>query len=68
MLKTTNYDKDFVAWSSEQAMLLEQEKFSELDLINLIEEVRDWGSNDKHALRRHLRIVLLPPAQMAIPA
>ena len=59
MLKTTNYDKDFVAWSGEQAMLLEQERFSELDLINLIEEVRDLGSNDKHALRSNLRIVLL---------
>ncbi|WP_104548509.1 DUF29 family protein [Chroococcidiopsis sp. TS-821] len=67
MLKSTNYDKDFVVWSSEQAMLLEQERFSELDLINLIEAIRNLGSNDKHALRSNLRIALLHLAQMAIP-
>jgi len=54
-----NYEKDFVAWADEQLILLEQERFAELDLIHLIEEVRDLGSNDKHALKSNLRIVLL---------
>ncbi|WP_250124226.1 DUF29 family protein [Chroococcidiopsis sp. CCMEE 29] len=51
-----NYEKDFVAWADEQSILLEQERFAELDLIHLIEEVRDLGSNDKHALKSNLRI------------
>lgn len=59
MLKTIHYETDFVAWSNEQAMLLEQKRFSELDLIHLIEEIRELGSNDKHALKSNLRIVLL---------
>jgi len=43
-----NYEKDFVAWADEQSILLEQERFAELDFIHLIEEVSDLGSNDKH--------------------
>lgn len=35
------YDSDSVAWADQQALLLEQERFAELDLINLVEEVRD---------------------------
>lgn len=45
----TLYDKDFAAWSDEQTLLLEQRRYEELDLVNLTEEVKNLGSNDKYA-------------------
>ncbi|MUL37161.1 DUF29 domain-containing protein [Gloeocapsopsis dulcis] len=53
------YDRDFVAWSDEQALLLEQERFSELDLIHLIEEVRDLGRRERDAIESQLERLLL---------
>lgn len=53
------YDRDFVAWSDEQALLLEQERYSELDLIHLIEEVRDLGKRERDAIESHLERLLL---------
>lgn len=58
--KHTNlYDKDFVAWADQQALLLEQERWSELDLINLIEEVRDLGRQERNAIESQLTRLLL---------
>ncbi|WP_448216232.1 DUF29 domain-containing protein [Endozoicomonas sp. 2B-B] len=37
------YDTDFYSWSLQQAELIRQGRFSELDLDNLIEEVEDMG-------------------------
>jgi len=53
------YNRDFVAWSDEQALLLEQERFSELDLIHLIEEVRDLGRRERDAIESQLERLLL---------
>ncbi|PIG94578.1 DUF29 domain-containing protein [Gloeocapsopsis sp. IPPAS B-1203] len=53
------YDRDFVAWSDEQALLLEQERYSELDLIHLIEEVRDLGKRERDAIESQLERLLL---------
>jgi len=58
-MKTTNYEKDFVAWADEQSMLLEQERFAELDLIHLIEEVRDLGRRERDAIESQLIRLLL---------
>jgi len=59
LMKTTNYEKDFVAWADEQSMLLEQERFAELDLIHLIEEVRDLGRRERDAIESQLIRLLL---------
>lgn len=53
------YDRDFVAWSDEQALLLEQERYGELDLIHLIEEVRDLGKRERDAIESQLERLLL---------
>lgn len=53
------YDKDFVAWADQQALLLEQERWRELDLVNLIEEVRDLGNRHRDALESHLTRLLV---------
>ena len=53
------YDKDFVAWSDEQSLLLEQERYGELDLMNLIEEVRDLGRRERDAIESQLTRLLM---------
>lgn len=53
------YDKDFVAWSDEQSLLLEQERYGELDLMNLIEEVRDLGRRERDAIESQLTKLLM---------
>lgn len=58
--KTTSlYERDYVAWADEQALLLEQERFDELDLINLVEEVRDLGRRERDAMESQLIRLLL---------
>lgn len=53
------YDKDFVAWADQQALLLEQKRWNELDLVNLIEEVQDLGNRHRDALESQLTILLM---------
>ena len=53
------YDRDFVAWSDEQALLLEQQRWSELDLAHLVEEVRDLGNRHRDALESQLTRLLM---------
>jgi hypothetical protein len=48
------YERDFVAWADEQALLLEQKRWDELDLVNLVEEVRDLGRRERDALESQL--------------
>lgn len=53
------YDRDFVAWADEQALMLEQKRWNELDLVNLIEEVRDLGNRHRDALEGQLTRLLM---------
>ena len=48
------YNKDYIAWSDEQALLLEQQRWDELDLVHLIEEVKDLGNRHRDALESQL--------------
>lgn len=54
----TLYEKDFGAWSLEQAHLLKNKAFDRLDIDHLFEEIQDLGKSDKRALASHLMIVL----------
>jgi hypothetical protein len=45
------YEEDFYLWAEDQAQVLRDRRFDELDLTNLIEEVEDLGG----ALRRSVR-------------
>jgi hypothetical protein len=38
------YETDFYAWTQEQATLLRKHQWSELDLLNLIEEIESLGN------------------------
>ena len=53
------YDQDFVAWADEQALLLEQKRWHELDLVNLVEEVKDLGNRHRDALESQLTRLLM---------
>lgn len=53
------YDLDFVAWADQQALLLEQKRWHELDLVNLIEEVLDLGNRHRDALESQLTRLLM---------
>lgn len=58
--KTVNlYEQDYVAWADEQALLLEQKRFNELDLVNLVEEVRDLGRRERDAIESQLTRLLM---------
>ena len=53
------YEADFVAWSDQMATLLGQQRFDELDLPHLIEEVQDLGNRHRDALESTLIVLLL---------
>ena len=48
------YDEDFYAWSREQAGLLRDGRFADLDLEHLIEEVDDLGGALKRSVRSRI--------------
>lgn len=51
---TTLYETDFYAWTQQQAHLLRQESFRQLDLANLIEEIEDMGKSQQRQLESRL--------------
>lgn len=53
------YEQDFVAWAEQQALLLEQKRWHELDLVNLVEEVRDLGRRERDAVESQLTRLLM---------
>jgi hypothetical protein len=50
----TLYEKDYYLWIEKTVSLLENHRFSDLDLENLIEEVRDMGKSQQHSLESYL--------------
>jgi hypothetical protein len=53
------YATDFVTWAEQQAALLEQKQFGQLDLANLIDEVLDLSKRERQALYSNFKIILL---------
>lgn len=54
----TDYEDDFYLWCYEQAELLRQKRFAELDLPNIIEELESMGRSDRKALESSYRLVI----------
>jgi len=54
----TAYDRDFHAWTQEQAALLRAGHFSELDIEHLTEELESIGASDKRELASRLTVLL----------
>ena len=53
------YEQDFCLWVEEAVRLLTENRLSELDRENLIEEIGDMGSSQKNALESNLEVVLM---------
>jgi hypothetical protein len=54
-----SYEKDFYSWTQEQAGLLRNGQFNNLDIPNLIEEIETLGRSERRELESRLTILLL---------
>ena|SRR5690242_2488943 len=52
------YETDFYTWTQEQARLLRERRFGDLDLDNLVDEVESVGSSEKREIRNRLVILI----------
>ncbi|SRR5712691_509207 len=52
------YEADFYAWTQEQARLLRERRWDDLDLDNLVDEVESVGRSDKHQIQSRLEVLL----------
>ena len=53
------YDTDFSEWAENQAALLKNKEFENLDLLNLIEEIEDLSKREKQRLISYLENLLM---------
>ncbi|WP_292854657.1 DUF29 domain-containing protein [Nostoc sp. NMS8] len=52
------YETDFYAWTQEQATLLRNQQWSQIDLQNLIEEIQSLGKQQRQELRNRLSVLI----------
>ncbi len=52
------YDKDFYAWTQEQARLIKNKEVDKLDLMHLLEEVESMGVSEVRELESRLEVLL----------
>nr|WP_016923286.1 DUF29 family protein [Prochlorothrix hollandica] len=55
---TALYDRDYGQWAETMADLLAQGRFAELDITNLVEEVRDLSKRERDQLLNSLRLIV----------
>ncbi len=53
------YEVDFFAWTMEQARLLREGAFSEIDAVNIAEELESMGKNNRRELGSRLAVLLM---------
>lgn len=53
------YEQDFCLWIEQAVKLLSENRLSELDRENLIEEISDMGNSQKQGLESNLEVVLM---------
>jgi hypothetical protein len=57
-MKSDLYEKDYYLWIEKTISLLENNRFSDLDLDNLIEEISDMGKSQRQSLKSYLTRLL----------
>jgi len=62
------YDTDFYAWVHEQAALLADRRFEELDVPHLVEELQLMGNSERGELANRLSVLLAPLLKLQIAA
>jgi ribosomal protein L29 len=55
---TVDYEKDFYAWTVEQAKLLRSGEFSAIDVANIAEEIESMGRSDRREIESRLTVLL----------
>ncbi|MEW5889653.1 MAG: DUF29 domain-containing protein, partial [Pseudomonadota bacterium] len=58
-MKSQLHEKDFLAWTQEQAALLRAGRLAEADIENILEEIEDMGKEQKVALQSLFRQILI---------
>jgi hypothetical protein len=58
MLSPNLYETDFYAWTQEQATLLCNKQWSQIDVQNLIEEIQSLGKQQRQELRNRLSVLI----------
>lgn len=53
------YEKDFYGWTKEQAMLLRDHNFTQLDVDHLIEEIESMGRSERRQLVNRLEVLIM---------
>ena len=53
------YEEDFYLWIQTTAKLLQEKRFNEVDLDNLIDEVEALGRSERKAIRSNLKVLLM---------
>lgn len=52
------YESDFYAWTQQQVNLLLHQQWSQIDVVNLVEEILSLGRRERQELRNRLGILL----------
>jgi hypothetical protein len=55
---TVLYEQDYGLWAEQMADLLSAGRFAELDIDNLVEEVRDLSKRERDRLLSSLRLIV----------
>jgi hypothetical protein len=58
LLETSLYESDFYAWTAEQASLLRNQQWAQVDLPNLIDEIESLGKQQRQELRNRLGVLI----------
>jgi Domain of unknown function DUF29 len=58
-MNEVKHEHDFYGWTQEQARLLREGTFAELDVANVVEEIETLGRNEQRELVSGLRVLLL---------
>ncbi|MFB2976845.1 DUF29 domain-containing protein [Microseira sp. BLCC-F43] len=58
-MNPTLYEQDYYLWLEQTAKLLDRGQWDELDIANLVEEIKDIGKSERRSLESNLTVVLL---------
>jgi hypothetical protein len=54
----SSYSGDIIAWSNEQAMLIQQGDWSQVDIQNVVEEILSVGKSEQRELESRMIVLL----------
>lgn len=58
MSATISYARDIVAWAAEQARLIREQRFDELDLEHIADEIEDVGKSEQRELASRMAVLI----------